>query len=150
MKQGQQKKIPTPGQQQKTHLFGAYDWHTDTVHWLIKPTQDSSAFIDFLCHLLLHCYSQQRLILVLDNAPFHTSAMAQAALSLFEDRVLIIWLPKYCSTELKPIERYWKHLKEQVCVNKLFATMETLTDSVVNELKRQADNTYPKRFAFLK
>ncbi|MEM7336747.1 MAG: transposase, partial [Chloroflexota bacterium] len=49
---------------------------------------------------------------------------------------LIVWLPRYCST-LNPIERYWKQLKEQVCINKLFATLQELTDSGVNELKKQ-------------
>ncbi|MEM7119516.1 MAG: hypothetical protein AAF614_44300, partial [Chloroflexota bacterium] len=59
-------------------------------------------------------------------------------------------LPKYCSTELNPIERYWKHLKEQVCVDTLFPSIGDLIDSIVKELQRQADLSYPKRFRFLK
>lgn len=137
MKRGQQKGIPTPGVQQRTYLFGAYDWHADQLAWLLSKEQNSQAFGNFLQHLMLTCYPTERIILVLDNASHHRSAFSQANLSLFEDRLLVVWLPPYCSTELNPIERFWKHLKERVCINKLFASMHDLTDSVVNELLRQ-------------
>lgn len=146
MKRGEQKTIPTPGTQERTHVFGAYDWHADEITWLLAEKQNSQSFLDFLLHLMLKRYPKERMVLVLDNAPHHRSAYSQAALSLFEDRLLVVWLPRYCST-LNPIERYWKHLKEQVCINKLFATMQDLTDSVVNELKRQ---NCLKRFRFSK
>lgn len=54
----------------------------------------------------------------MDNAAYHKSAPSRAALSLFEHRVLIIGLPTYCS-ELNPMERYWRHLKDKACANKL-------------------------------
>lgn len=146
MKRGEQKAIPTPGKQKRAHLFGAYDWHADEVTWLLAEKQNSQTFLDFLLHLMLNRYPQERIVLVLDNAPHHRSGHSQAALSLFEDRLLVVWLPPYCST-LNPIERYWKHLKEQVCINKLFATMQDLTDSVVNELTRQ---NWLKEFRFYK
>ena len=136
IKRGQQKVIPTPGQQERTYLFGAYDWHSDTLSWLVSKKQNSQAFLDFLFHLMLTCYSGERIVLVLDNASHHRSAFSQAALSLFDDRLLVVWLPPYCSS-LNPIERYWKHLKEQVGINKLFATIQDLTDSIVNELNLQ-------------
>ena len=69
MKRGQQKEIPTPGQQERTYLFGAYDWQADTVSWLMTKEQNSQTFLDFLLHLMLTCYPGERIILVLDNAP---------------------------------------------------------------------------------
>ena len=136
MKRGEQKQIPTPSVQKRAYLFGAYDWHSDTISWLVSPQQNSHTFLEFLLHLMLTCYPTERVILVLDNAPHHRSAFSQAALSLFEDRLLVFWLPRYCST-LNPIERFWKHLKEHVCINKLFATLDDLTDSIVNALRLQ-------------
>jgi len=56
--------------------------------------------------------------LVMDNASYHKSASALAALSLFEHRVMVIWLPTYCS-DLNPIERFWRFLKDLACANKL-------------------------------
>ena len=103
------------------------------------------AFLDFLEHLLIKRYPTERIVLVLDNASIHKSQISQAALSLFEHRLLIFWLPPYCST-LNLIERFWRHLKDQVCVDTLYPAMEQLIDSVVLELTAQNDLFYPERF----
>ena len=149
MKRGQQKQIPAPGQQQRHHVFGAYSWRDDTVTWTSAKKRNSEHFIAFLEHLLLERYPTGRVVVVLDNAPIHTSHATQAALSLFEHRVLFVWLPTYCST-LNPIERYWRHLKDRICVNKLFPSLIDLVDAVEHELTRQNDSDYESRFSFLK
>ena len=99
MKIGQQKRVPAtrPGIKQKRHVFGGYDWVTDTITWTIAETKNSSQFISFLEHLLVTKYPTGRVVLVMDNAAYHKSAPSRAALSLFEHRVLVIWLPTYCS-----------------------------------------------------
>jgi transposase len=38
---------------------------------------------------------------------------------------LVIWLPPYCSV-LNPIERFWRHLKDLVCANKLEDNIENV------------------------
>jgi transposase len=149
MRRGQQKCIPAPGVQQRHHVFAAYSWRDDTVTWTTADERKSVQFIAFLEHLLVERYPTGRLVLVLDNAPIHTSGASRAALSLFDHRVLIFWLPKYCST-LNPIERYWRHLKDTICVNKLFPSLEDLVDAVEHELIRQNDLNHKHRFSFLK
>jgi transposase len=148
MKRGAQKHIPTPGQQRTHHLIGAYDWGNDQVTWLTVKRKNSESFIAFLEHLLLDRYRDQAVILVMDNASFHKSAAALAALSLFEHRVRVFWLPPYCST-LNPIERFWRHLKDQVCINKLFPDMEQLIQAVEKHLAAQNQPENSKRFSFL-
>lgn len=120
MKQGCQKRIPAtqPGTRQKVHIFGGYDWVRDTITWTSAERKNSSHFIEFLEHLLVDEYPTGRVVLVMDNASYHKSAPALAALSLFEHRVLVAWLPPYCS-DLNPIERFWRHLKDLACANKL-------------------------------
>jgi len=149
MKRGQQKTIPAPGRQQSHHLFGAYNWRNDSLTWTTAVSGNSEAFIAFLEHLLLDRFPTKRIVLVLDNAPIHTSHASRAALSLFEQRVLVFWLPKYCST-LNPIERYWRHLKDTICVNKLFPSLPELVAAVEYELSRQNDLNNDSRFSFLK
>lgn len=92
MKIGQQKRVPAtrPGIKQKRHVFGGYDWVTDTVTWTIAETKNSSQFIGFLEHLLIDQYPTGRVVLVMGNAAYHKSAPSLAALSLFEHRVLVI------------------------------------------------------------
>ena len=149
MKQGQQKKIATPGVQQRLHLFGAYRWEDDTVAWTVANRRNSMAFITFLEHLFIDLYPTGFFILVIDNASIHKSAASLAALSLFEHRVKVIWLPPYCST-LNPIERFWRYLKDQVCINKLFPNMGELRQSVENQLASQNSCQGSKRFSFSK
>jgi transposase len=125
MKVGQQKRVPATngGSKQRGHLFGAYHWRRDTITWTKAVVKNTTTFIEFLEHLLIQCYPAARIILVMDNVSYHKSAPALAALSLFEDRVRVIWLPPYCS-DLNPIERFWRHLKDQACANRLEANID--------------------------
>lgn len=65
----------------------------------------------------------------MDNASFHHSYAVQAALTLFEDRVLVLWLPIY-SPDMNPIERFWNHLKANACANYLYHSIAELRRSV--------------------
>jgi hypothetical protein len=138
MKVGQQKRIPAtrPGVKQKRHVFGGYNWVKDTVTWTVAETKNSSHFIRFLEHMLVNQHPTGRVVLVMDNASYHKSAPSLAALSLFEHRVMVIWLPTYCS-ELNPIERFWRHLKDQACVNKLQDNIDDVVRSAEKVLMEQ-------------
>jgi hypothetical protein len=151
MKVGQQKRVPMPANHQKRncHVFGAYNWKSDEVTWRVADWKDSDQFIAFLEHLLIEIYATQKVILVLDRASFHRSAAALAALSLFEHRVQVIWLPSYC-TELNPIERFWRHLKDLSCANQLWGSLQDLIQVVEKVLHQQNDPNYDYRFALSK
>ena len=151
MKQGCQKRIPAtqPGSRQKAHIFGAYDWLEDTIAWTTAERKNSSYFIEFLDHLLVDTYPHDPVILVMDNASYHKSAAAMAALSLFEHRVLVIRLPAYCS-ELNPIERFWRHLKDRACANKLQDDISDVLKAAERVMMEQNQPESPKRFHLLK
>jgi hypothetical protein len=118
-KVGQQKRVSAtqPGSKQCRHIFGGYNWHTDTVTWISAQTKNTRTFVEFLEALLMHQYPASRIILVLDNVAYHKSSAALAMLSLFEERVGVVWLPPYCS-ELNAIERFWGYVKNQACANR--------------------------------
>jgi transposase len=149
MKRGSQKRIPTPGQQQWRHLFGAYNWATDEVVYQIAEKRNSETFIAFLDHLVQQYSGERPIVLVLDNGSIHHSFSSQAAFAVLEDRLIPMFLPRYCS-QLNPIERFWKYLKASACANKLFPDMNALVDSVKNVLIQQNDNLASSRFMFLK
>lgn len=149
MKRGRQKRIPTPGYPQCDHLFGAYNWAEDTVTYLSAKRKNSQSFIAFVAQLLVKCYPNQPLVVVLDNASYHTSAASLAALSLFEPRVWVFWLPPYCST-LNPIELFWRDLKDNACADKLFPNLADLAATVEHHLLTQNDPHNLKRFSISK
>jgi putative transposase len=151
MKIGQQKRIPAtqPGEKQKQHIFGGYNWLKDTLTWTVAKTKNSATFIDFLEELLVRNYSTGRVVLVMDNASYHKSASSLAALSLFEHRVMFVWLPPYCS-DLNPIERFWRHLKDLACANKLQDNIEAVVKSAEKILSEQNRSTSDLRFLLSK
>lgn len=151
MKMGEQKRVPMPANQEKKrcHVFGAYNWLSDHIDWTIAQWKNSETFITFLEHLLVEKYPTGRLILVLDRASYHKSAASLAALSLFEHRTLVIWLPAYC-TELNPIERFWRHLKDLACANHLWDSLEEVIEKVEQILHQQNIPDFEYRFALSK
>lgn len=84
----------------------------------------------------------------MDNASYHHSKTTQAALSLHEDRVLVIWLPKY-SPFLNPIERFWLHLKNLAVANRLHRSLTSLQQSVDEAIQNQNTLLHPNRLILL-
>ena len=147
MKRGQQRRIPAtrPGAKQKRHIFGGYNWLEDTITWTTARTKNSATFISFLEELLVKQYPKRRVVLVMDNAAYHKSASALAALSLFEHRVMIFWLPPYCS-ELNPIELFWRYLKDHACANKLQDNIEEVVKAAEKIMIAQNGQTLDSNF----
>lgn len=151
MKIGEQKRIPAtqPGEKQKRHILGGYNWLKDTMTWTVAKTKNSATFIDFLEELLVKNDPAGRVVLVMDNASYRKSASALAALSLFEHRVMFVWLPPYCS-DLNPIECFWRHLKDLACADKLQDRIETIVKSTEKILSEQNLPTADLRFLLSK
>lgn len=130
MKKGQQKRLPMlTGKREAQVLAGALNWRTEQVHCRELATCNSEELVRFFEWLFSEIYPTEIIVLVMDNASFHHSYALQAALSLFEERVLILWLPAY-SPDMNPIERFWKHLKSNACANYLYATIEQLLNNI--------------------
>lgn len=149
MKRGTQKKISTPGQQKRWHIFGAYNWRTDKLFTMFAGKNNTASFCEFIDKLMNSTSGERPIVIVLDNASYHHSKESKAMLAYFEDRSMTFWLPPYCSM-LNPIERYWRHLKEKACSNFLFKTVEDLIESVEKILAIQNDLTHSDRFLYSK
>jgi transposase len=150
MRRGQQKRLPAGSIFRPSyHLIGALQWSSDQVFSQAVEHTNSQTFIQFLEYLLVQCFPTQKVVLVMDNAAYHNSKSVLAALSLFEPRVRVFWLPKYCPT-LNPIERFWRHLKDLACANKLDQSLENLAKRVSAVMKHQNQSDDDLRISFLK
>ena len=148
MKRRQRTLIPGAGPSQYLHVFGAYDWASGFVSYTTAARKNSDTFIAFLEHLLAE-YQHQKLILVMDNASYHRSRAALAALSLYQDRLLVLWLPKY-SPYLNPIERFWLHLKQFTVANRLHRSLDDLRQSLDHFMETQQNQWFhPDRLFFI-
>ena len=148
MKRGQQKRIPVPADtHHRAHILGAFNWATKGVSYQIADHANTATFLYFLEHLFIDVYPNQRLILVMDNASYHKGTLTRAWLSLVEHRVLVLFLPAYCS-HLNPIERFWRYLKDVICIDTLFPTFPDLLTALHHQLRVQNDFASPQRFGF--
>ena len=119
------------------------------VDWQVADWKNSQTFIEFIEYLLVEKHPTGCIVLVMDNVSYHKSAAVLAALSLFEHRVSVIWLPPYCP-ELNLIERYWRHLKDLACANKLHDTIQVVVASAEYFLAEQNNRTSNYRLTFCK
>ena len=111
--------------------------------------KNSASFCLFIEYLMRLAPDGRPTVLVMDNASFHHSRVSEAMLAYFEDCSMVFWLPPYCS-DLNPIERFWRHLKESACANRLFKAIEDMVDSVDKVLAVQNDLAHSDRFSFSK
>lgn len=151
MRRGQQKRLPTAARNRHEvcRLMGAYNWGSDTVHLKRLFALNSTCFVLFIEWLLTQCYPHEVVVLVMDNVSYHHAAQVQAALSVFEHRLIVLWLPPYCP-ELNLIERYWRHLKDRVYANTLWLDANALTERVQQHVAFQNDPLSPHRLLFSK
>jgi transposase len=74
----------------------------------------------------------KRVVLLIDNAPWHAGEPVQQALA-DNPHLELKRLPSY-SPQLNPIERFWKVLRRRATHNRLFETLADLRRSLRNSL----------------
>jgi len=144
--EGVQRKVPTPGQNQKQYGFGAVNYVSGQMVHRIEERKNSvgfCAFIEQFMQIVTQApdYHGQKIILVVDNFIIHHSRKTQEFLAQYADRLLLFLLPTY-SPWLNLIERLWKHLRCKVTHNHLFTNIEELVKAVCSFLNTL--NTTPQ------
>lgn len=115
MPKGQQKRIATPGQNQKYYLAGALHSGTGRVHYVSGSSKSSDLFISLL-ETLRRTYRRAKTItLVADNYIIHKSRKVERWLEE-NPKFRLLFLPTY-SPWLNPIERLWLSLHETITRN---------------------------------
>jgi transposase len=88
-------------------LFGAVNLRQGQLVTQPEPKFDGLSFGRFLRHLLPHRARGRRLVLILDNAPYHHARLLQPFRREHRRVLRFDYLPRY-SPELNPIERVWE------------------------------------------
>jgi len=135
MPEGQQKRIATPGQNQKHYLAGALHSGTGKTHYVSGSSKSSDLFIRLL-ETLRRTYRRAKTItLVLDNYIIHKSRKVEYWLKN-NTKFRLLFLPVY-SPWLNPIELLWLSLHETVTRNHQCRYMWQLLKQV-NQFMRAA------------
>lgn len=136
MLEGQQKKVLTPGKNQKRYLAGALDFQTRQLIWVEGSRKNGALFIQMVDHLLSTYADSEVLHIVLDNVKIHSSKLVQKAKLRWQDRVEFHFLPPYCP-DYNRIERYWKDLHDNVTRNHTCRDMDELMLKVTTYLNQR-------------
>jgi transposase len=126
------------------YVFGVVNLATAAVHantlespkgakkrtGLSKTRRMQHAFAAHLRHVgrLYPRETHPRVVLLIDNAPWHRGAVVDAALA-DNPHLEFERLPAY-SPQLNPIERFWKKLRRRATHNRLFDTLGDLRTSI--------------------
>lgn len=133
-RRGEQRKIPTPGQNQKRYGFGAVNFTSGRLLRHFGEHKDSAGFCALLEKIVqAYCPGESwqgtRVVLVVDNYIIHRSKKTRALLERYADRLSVMALPTY-SPQLNLIELLWKYLRRKVTHNHLYESITQLLESV--------------------
>ena len=137
---GERAEVPAAGTNRKLCIYGAMDYRTGQTHYMVHPKKNGAQFNEFL-RQLLEDKRGRFVVVVLDNASYHTTKATLDLLTEHEDHIYVVWLPKY-SPELNAIEGLWGYLKKSALNNYFFGDVERLEEAIVRvfgELNRHPD-----------
>jgi transposase len=127
MLRGHQRRIVTPGNNEKFYLAGALDVRTGRLHTTGATRKNVALFCQLLWLLASRYRRARRVHLVLDNYGVHTAHGTRNVLAALRGRIVLHFLPPYCP-DANRIERVWQDLHANVTRNHRCKTMVHLLD----------------------
>jgi transposase len=136
MLRGQQKRVLTPGKNEKRYLAGAQDLRTKELITVEGRRKDTALFVLLLWELTQRFPRAKRIHVILDNYAIHTTRLVEESLQTPLGRKLRLrFLPPYCPDHNR-IERTWEDLHANVTRNHHCATMSQLMRNVRSYIRR--------------
>lgn len=125
---GVQRAIPTPGQNESHYVAGAMHKDSNRLTWIDGPSHNTDLLLELLEGLHRRYRRSRRIIVIMDNAPSHTSGPTNAWFEAHE-RFEVRYQPTYTPAP-NQVEKVWKQLHEAVTRNHRHQTMTSLMAAV--------------------
>lgn len=127
-RRGQQREIPTPGNNRKQAVFGFLNVLSGEWHFWLTLRKRSFDFLTCLMELY-RIYPQGPILLFLDNASIHKSKVTLRWLAN-HPRFIVCYLPAYTGHQTNPVEKVWWALKAEHMANEMYPSLEALQDTI--------------------
>ncbi|WP_437731810.1 IS630 family transposase [Sorangium sp. So ce1335] len=147
MRRGRQKRVLTPGNNQKRYVAGALTIGSGKLTWAFGARKSSDLFIAALATLLRRYRRYRRLHVIVDNFGIHTSKKTRAFVEAAGGKLVLHFLPPY-APQYNRIERVWKQVHDNVTRNHRCASIDQLVEEVDDCL--EALSPYPGSSASLR
>jgi transposase len=136
---GEQQKIEHTGTRKKFSVYISALWPDQILIYDFYDKMNSTNTIDLLENIKTciakNCW--KRLIIIWDNASFHTSKMTTEYIKEQKHWLNIVYLPKK-APYLNPNERKInQQIKSDVCANRFYTSIEEQKDTVSNYLENR-------------
>jgi len=133
---GVQPTVKTSGIRKAYRVFGLLDCFGGRLyHRGLEGKFNSDSYSDFLCWML--SVIKGHIILIQDNAAYHTSGQMEDFYAEHADRLTVYQLPPY-SPDLNAIEPLWKKVKKEATHLRYFPQFTDLVGKVTQALSRLA------------
>ena len=99
-----------------------------------SPQFNADTLEIFLRGLLRHRKRSAKMVIIIDNAPYHHAIALKPLLKKYHKVLRLDYLPPY-SPDLNPIERVLKFLRKTCTHNQYFETLEKLIYAVESEVE---------------
>lgn len=116
--------VPLQNEYDWVYLYGAVNPMTGDSCALVLPWANTDMMQLHLNALSRHVGLERHVVLVLDNAGWHTTGRLKVP-----DNITLLPLPPY-SPELNPIERLWHWIKDHAFSNRIYADYDILVEEV--------------------
>ena len=127
---GTQRRLVTPGRNERRFIAGAMDARTERLTWVIGPRNDTGLLLGLLGKLSADHPHARVIHVILDNYAVHGGKRVRAWLDTPRgQRVRLHFLPPYCPDENRIERRMWRELHANVTVNHRHTTIESLTNA---------------------
>ena len=113
---GQQRRILTPGKNQKFYVAGALDVLTGRLHKAGGWQKNAALFCQLLWLLASRYRRARRVHLIVDNYVIHSARVTKETLATLGGRIVLHFLPPYCP-DANRIERVWQDMHANVTRN---------------------------------
>jgi transposase len=133
---GVQPTVKTSGIRRAYRVFGLLDPFGGKLYQRgLEGKFNSDTYSDFLSWVL--SITEGQIILIQDNAPYHTSGRLHDFYTEHADRLTVYQLPPY-SPDLNPIEHLWKKVKKEATHLRYFPLFVDLVAKVDETLVKLA------------
>lgn len=119
---------------QLLHAFSAVFPYSGENFSLILPVVTAET-MDIFLKQLSKKYKNNRYILIIDQAPWHTKKLHTKY-----DNIRIIELPPY-SPELNPTENFWDYIRENFFKNQYFASIDQVEERLIEAFEAVSSDT---------
>ena len=125
--------LKAPSGRQRLNVLGALNAVTHELITIINDTYINSQSVCDLLRKIADLNLMMPVTLVLDNARYQRSKLAQQLAEALQ--IELLFLPPY-SPNLNLIERLWKFVKKQCLYSRYYAEFSTFRTAIINCLKK--------------